>query len=499
MRRSSVDRMACVEFPSLALQLLLRDHEDWREYPVAVVDRDKAQGTLLEVNRHATAARIRPGQRYAAALSLCAELRAAMVDEDTLQQKLDDILERLHYFSSGIEPSAEEPGVFWVDASGLSLLYPSLEYWADSVLREFDEHGLYARMVVGFSRFGTRVLTRHGKRVQVYERREEELAQAHRIGMDRLPLTPSVLDVFYKLGVRTLADFARLPAAGIRRRFDGTIHRLHQMATGDLWAPLQPSAPVEPLQSHERLDYNERDLDSLLHRLKEHLIPLRAQLLQRRRLLRALQLRLQLENGAHFEERLQPAQPTLELDQVMQLLRLRLQNKDLRAGVIDVALQLEESRPSRRQMELFASHARRDLDAAHRAFARLRAELGDNAVQVATIQDGHLPQARFTWQRIEALREAHPRLVQTPRLVRRIVDHPIAVSTPRRKEPDGWLITGLGGGAVEEVRGPYVISGGWWTRTVHREYHYVRTSRSGWLWVYFDRRRRRWYLQGSVE
>ena len=34
---------------------------------------------------------------------------------------------------------------------------------------------------------------------------------------------------------------------------------------------------------------------------------------------------------------------------------------------------------------------------------------------------------------------------------------------------------------------------------LEREYHYVRTEREGWLWVYFDRRRRRWFLQGSVE
>jgi len=491
--------MACVECPSLALQHLLRKHPDWREHPVAVVDRDKAQGTLLEVNRHALDQRIRPGQRYAAALSLCSELRAGVVDEDTLQQSLDEILDRLRYFSAGIEPSDEEPGVFWIDASGLSLLYPSLKYWADSILREFDEHGLYARMVVGFSRFGTRVLTRSGKRVQVYERRQDELGHAHCISMDRLPLTPSTLEVFHKLGVRQLADFARLPASGIRRRFDVAICRLHQMATGELWAPLQPLPPVEPLRAREKLDYNERDLESLLHRLHELLIPLRAQLLQRRRLLRALQLELRLDNGAHFEEHLQPAQPILDLQQLLQLLRLRLQNKDLRAGVVELSIELEESRPSRRQMELFAAHARRDLDAAHRAFARLRAEFGDEAVQVADLGDGHLPQARFRWQRLEELRVAHPRLVQTPRLVRRLLEHPIAVSTPRRKEPDGWLIIGLGGGAIEEVRGPYVISGGWWARAVHREYHYVRTSRSGWLWVYFDRRRRRWFLQGSVE
>ena len=61
------------------------------------------------------------------------------------------------------------------------------------------------------------------------------------------------------------------------------------------------------------------------------------------------------------------------------------------------------------------------------------------------------------------------------------------------------MILGLEGGPVEEVRGPYLISGGWWVREVQREYHFVRTTRSGWLWVYFDRRRRRWFLQGAVQ
>ncbi len=499
MRRSSVDRMACIEFPALALQLLLRDHEDWREHPVAVIDRDKAQATLLEVNRHAAAARVLPGQRYATALSLCAGLRAEVIGASVLQRTTDDILMALRHFSSGVEASAAEPGVFWVDASGLSLLYPSLDDWAGSILREFDERGLYARVVVGFTHFGTRVLTRNGKRIQIFDRRDVELIHAHRIDMSRLPLAPPLLEVFHKLGVQTLADFARLPAAGIRRRFDMNVCRLHQMATDDLWSPLQPLPPLDPLQFAEHLDYNERDLDSLLRRLEEHLIALRSKLLQRRRLLSSLQLRLRLEDGTQHEERLQPAYPTLDLDQVMQLLRLRLQGCDLRAGVIGVAMEVEERRPSQQQMELFSAHARRDLTAAHRAFARIRAEFGDHAVQIASLRDGHLPQARFTWTRLGSLCEAHPRLVQTPHLLRRIADHPIVVSSPRRKEPDGWLIAGLGGGAVEELRGPYVVSGGWWARDIHRESHYVRTSRSGWLWVYFDRRRRRWYLQGSIE
>jgi protein ImuB len=52
---------------------------------------------------------------------------------------------------------------------------------------------------------------------------------------------------------------------------------------------------------------------------------------------------------------------------------------------------------------------------------------------------------------------------------------------------------------VVKMTGPYVVSGGWWVRAVHREYHYARTERGDLMWVYYDRRRRRWFLQGGVE
>jgi protein ImuB len=49
------------------------------------------------------------------------------------------------------------------------------------------------------------------------------------------------------------------------------------------------------------------------------------------------------------------------------------------------------------------------------------------------------------------------------------------------------------------MTGPYVLSGGWWVRPVHREYYYARTERGDLLWVFYDRPRRRWFLQGGVE
>jgi protein ImuB len=52
---------------------------------------------------------------------------------------------------------------------------------------------------------------------------------------------------------------------------------------------------------------------------------------------------------------------------------------------------------------------------------------------------------------------------------------------------------------VIRVTGPYLVSGGWWHREVTREYHFAETKDGQILWIYYDRRRRRWFVQGTVE
>jgi len=61
------------------------------------------------------------------------------------------------------------------------------------------------------------------------------------------------------------------------------------------------------------------------------------------------------------------------------------------------------------------------------------------------------------------------------------------------------MLRGLQQGPVVRVSGPYVVSGGWWNRVVHREYHFAETQKGELLWVFYDRVRRRWFLHGRVE
>jgi protein ImuB len=85
-------------------------------------------------------------------------------------------------------------------------------------------------------------------------------------------------------------------------------------------------------------------------------------------------------------------------------------------------------------------------------------------------------------------------------LVRRLAAKPIRLADkPYHSHEDGWLILGPKRGAIDKLAGPYILAGGWWNREIQREYYYAETRRGDLLWLYYDRIRRRWFLQGSVE
>ena len=155
---------------------------------------------------------------------------------------------------------------------------------------------------------------------------------------------------------------------------------------------------------------------------------------------------------------------------------------------------------TREQLRLFAEQPKRDLDAANRALARLRAEFGDRAVVRATLKDGHLPEARFAWEPLDGIKLAVPNRAAPPTVVRRITAKPIMLpGIPTHTHEDGWLLLGPKYGSVDRLIGPYTLSGGWWNREIQRDYYYAETRRGDLLWIYYDRIRRRWFLQGSIE
>ena len=494
-----MERIACVNLSEFPLQLLLGRRPEWKDHPAAVVTRDNAQGTILWVNERARERRILPGMRYASALSLSSNLRAGVVPQSEIEETVAALSGRLRFFTSDVEPSKPEPGVFWLGATGLSLLYPSLKKWGELIHEEIAKAKFLSSIAVGFSRFGTYAAAKTHGGVTVFTDPIEEKTTASKVPIERLGFDPDLRDALEKLGITTLGGFLNLPASGVLKRFGSEVLHLHQLARGELWTPLQPEIPVEPASGRSVLDYPETNLDRLMALIKMLLEPVRETLAARDELAASLDIRFVFDNKEKRSERIEPASPTLDLELILELVRLRLASISLASGVTDVHVEAAGIRAHRKQCDLFEKRSPRDLEAAGRALARIRAELGENAVVRARLRDGHLPEACFEWEPLKKIPPPSPRGVAVRPLIRRIFAKPVPFSKTRHREPKAALAHMFEDRVIEETIGPYVVSGGWWAREIHREYYFVRTESGRWLWIFYDRRRQCWFLQGGVE
>jgi protein ImuB len=505
--------VACLDLPALPLQLVWRREPAWRAHPVVVIDEDRPQGGVLWACERARAAGVLAGQRYAHALSLCGGLRARVVPPEQIEAAIAELRTALHRLSPRVEPG--EPGTFWLDGDGLERIFPDRRdqprgtAWAAAITAAAAALELRGAVVVGFSRFATYAIAR-GERLGAVVLRspEDEQARARAVPLARLELHPKLREALGRLGVTTVGQMVRLPGGGILERFGPEAHRLYQLAAGERWDPVVPVAPPEAPDERVLLDEEDDDIERLVFAMKGPLDRLLGRLADRGRALTALHVELTLKHAVGRVELraecIKPAAPTLDARSLVRLVNLRLTGAPPAAPVNAIRVWADDIAATREQLALFASRPRRDLHAADEALARLRAELGDDAVVRAVLRDGHLPEARFGWERLVhtvLARPAPPRVGTLVRpLVRRLLPRPQPLPPQARQvRDDGWLLTGLEHGAVLRIKGPYIVSGGWWATELHREYHYAELRRGDCLWVYYDRNRRRWFWHGGVE
>jgi protein ImuB len=586
MGRCSLVRLACVDVPELPLQLLLKRHPEWREYPAVVVSRDSPGGTILNVNARARKESIVPGLRYAAGLSLAPTLRAGTVPHWEVVEGARGVLRRLHRFSPQVEP-CPEPGLFWLDAAGLVPLYDSLEQWVACIQGELGAEGLAAAVAVGFSRFGCYAAAKTaalaaaetgseagseagaapgmGAPAKIFASPGVEREAALQAPLAVLALEPSVLDRLEMLGIRKVGEFLKLPTGGVRRRFGPETEHLHRFASGVLTdgaaeLPLQPQYPEQPAAYTVRLPVPSSETLRLLDAAARCLDSLLRATEARQDMVRELYLLLKTEEEASKSETLTPAVPTRDRRLLLELIALRLEALRLPGPAAAVTLSGAYTRETIAQRELFVQRSAEARAAVAQAFARLRAVFGNQAVQLACLEDEHLPERSYRWESLERLpdpafpgasrgRKAaqSPGAPQSPAVssapaspppdARRTPPAPLSSAAPQpppapqsarlvrrvyrspKPLPDSPALERLRSNHAapsDRVRsdpypardrlpsfrrlwGPYLLSGHWWEWEVSREYYYAEDAAGALLWLYRDRHTRRWWIAGRVE
>ena len=482
-------QIACVRIVDFPLQLAMRSVPDHFQLPIALIDRNDARATVIAVDSRAKKQGIYPGLLYAKAAALCPELHAVPFYSQLMEHAHHQLMHQLNQFSPAVEPVTEQPGTYYLDMRGMHRMHPDLHAWGERVQAALlTRQKLNASVVIGFTRFGVLTVSGAGEAFVLFHSVDEELQTASSVALSRLNIRSDSVRELARLGVRTVRDLQALPPSEVRCRFSQELSELVRKSK-DTAGFVQAVHLPDPYDTGIELDYAEGSETRILDIIRHLYTPLLKKMKQYSEGVSEIHLHLTRDFGGSAFETVKTAEPTVDEPVIADLVRLKLSAVSLRDKIVAVSIRIITAQLPDAQQNLCDEFAKSDdsLLAANRALARVAAEFGPRCAQRICCTESHLAENSFSWELFDTISAPVVRTAQHTTAVRRILETPSRISTPRRKR-------------LHKVFGPYSINGFWWRKTkVNRQEYFVETESGDTQWIFYDQLKHQWYRRGFVQ
>ena len=244
----------------------------------------------------------------------------------------------------------------------------------------------------------------------------------------------AVLDVLRRWGLKTLGEFAALPADALFERLGREGLELQEVARGRDARPLVPTIAGEPFEASLALEWPIEELEPLSFVLTRLFEPLCARLERCDRGAAVLHVSLQLVSRECHTRRLELPAPMRDPKVLRTLVLLDLESHPPNAGIDRVTLTIDPT-PGRIVQHSLLARPLPSPEQLSTLTARLTAVMGDNRVGAPVLVDTHRPEA-FAMRRFH-VNDVHPRRpTARPRArrrdARRAEAHLCAGRKPRR-------------------------------------------------------------------
>ena len=449
----------CVLFPQLALDGVLRNRTD-ADAPLALLSGTPQRRILQAVNPAARALGLKPGQSLIAAQAMSRAFTTAEYDLALIERWQQFLAAWAYGFSSQV--SLHYPRCLLLEVhSSLALFgpWPRLEARLREELRTL---GFGHRITLAPNPAAARVLANVHDGLAVTDT-DSLYHVLESLPVERLGLPRDVASAFARIGLRTLKQILALPRDGLARRFCAETLRHLDTLIGHRPLALEFHRPPDLFDARIELNFEVESHQALLFPLRRLTADLAAYLAGRDSGVQ--RFTLHLEHRQLADSQVPVGLLSAERDPAMlfELTRGRLEHLQLPAPVLAVRLiarELPTFVPEHR--ELFDERPQQSLPW-EQLRERLRARLGDDAVQGLAAHADHRPEC--AWQSQPVTRNALPSDI-----------------TPR----PGWLLAEpkpLHEASLRVLAGPERIESGWWDGgDVRRDYYLVetRTGQRGW-------------------
>jgi protein ImuB len=349
----------CVLFSRFALVAALDGRRELMGEPVALAPEAGRRQVVGEVSPAAEAFGVVPGMRVGEALARCPELRLVPPDPDGVRMLWRRALDRLERIGAACESDREGEAFFEADGlrgihgggyddvlgaartavgRGARLGCAPGRFSAYAAALRARPRARGRRTGVGGGGLGSAVATGPGGSVTVPEGAVRAFLAALPVGLLRsragLEHLPELLE---RLGIRTLGQFAALPAAATAERFGHPGMLARDLAQGRD-TPLEPRRPPEPVR--ERLELPEAASGPQLERALELLVARVLSRPERRgRTLRSLALAARFVEGGTWRTRATLRSASADAARLQLVLAPKL--ADLPAPAESIALEVE--------------------------------------------------------------------------------------------------------------------------------------------------------------
>ncbi|WLH54359.1 Y-family DNA polymerase [Pseudomonas tolaasii] len=453
-------RWVCIVFPQLALDGVQRGHPE-PDQPLVLLAGTPQRRVLQAVNDAARALGLRPGQSLTAANALAKTFASAEYDPADIERSQQFLAAWAYRFSSQVSLYYPRALLFEIESS-LGLFGPWPQFEA-RLRRELTELGFRHRIVAAPNPAAARVLANLYDGLAVGD---DGLMQALApLPIDRAGLDPQAATALSRMGLRTLAQVQALPRHTLARRFEAGLLKHLDALTGQRPLGLDFYQPPDQFDVRIELNFDVQSHQALLFPLRRLTGDLSAFLCGRDSGVQRFNLHLEHAQAPDSVIKVGLLSAEREPSMLFELARGRLEQVQVTSPVRGfrlVAQDLPVFVPQRQ--DLFDDRPQQTLPW-EQLRERLRARLGDEAVQGLRFHADHRPEC--AWQ---AAADKSP------------------CPTLNKVQRPCWLLhepTLLSEQGVQVLMGPERIESGWWDGAdIRRDYYLIQTRAGQQGWAY---------------
>ena len=454
---------ACVLLPQLALDGVLRQQSAINQ-PLALVTGPAHVRILHSVNAAATEAGLSAGMRVSAAQAHVPDFILLEYDPAAEARWQNFLASWAYRYSSQV--STQWPGCLLLEVEASFRLlgpWPQIEarMRKELVLLGFNHH-----IALAPTPGAARVLSeRHdGWAIMQFEPMKTALDQ---VPVQHAGLPDAAGERLWRMGIRTLGALRRLPHDALRRRFGLSLPQYLDRLYGHANEPLSFHAPPDHFDERLELGHEVESHTALLFPLRRLISDLCTFLSIRDGGVQRFTVRLEHENGHHdVEVGLLAVEREAAL--LFELVRTRLEQVRINRPVVAlrlVAREMPSFVPAAR--DLFELKSRQAMSWPQLR-ERLRARLGEDAVQQIDVASDPRPERAWRWLE-ENASSSHGMTTSLPARPLWLLPRPIPL---RDRNP-------------RILSGPERLESGWWDGDdARRDYYVLETSQGQRAWVF---------------